>query len=78
MYPEYFHGNYIWWFMPLIHLAGFIIFIAIICFIVRGIFGGRGPCHREHEDSLDILKKRYARGEITREEFQRMKDDINK
>ncbi|WP_407672316.1 SHOCT domain-containing protein [Noviherbaspirillum pedocola] len=28
------------------------------------------------ETPLDILKKRYARGELTREEFEQMKQDI--
>ena len=28
------------------------------------------------ETAEDILKKRYARGEISREEFERMKKDI--
>ncbi len=28
------------------------------------------------EDSLEILKRRYARGEITREEYERMKQDL--
>lgn len=78
MYPEFFHGSYIWWFMPLMHMAGGIIFIIIVCFVVRGIFGGRGVCHKEHETPLEILKKRYARGEITRDEFQRMKEDLDK
>ena len=29
-----------------------------------------------HETSSEILKKRYARGEINKEEFERMKQDI--
>lgn len=28
------------------------------------------------ESALDILKKRYAQGEITREEFEAMKKDL--
>jgi putative membrane protein len=30
----------------------------------------------KRENAMDILKKRYASGEISREEFERMKRDI--
>ncbi|MEN3185316.1 MAG: SHOCT domain-containing protein [Atribacterota bacterium] len=34
--------------------------------------------HREphQEDPLEILKRRYARGEISRDEYERMKKDL--
>lgn len=36
----------------------------------------RKGCSREKETAEEILKKRYARGEISQEEFARMKKEI--
>ena len=36
---------------------------------------GQGPMSRE-DSALELLKKRYARGEINRQEFEDMKRDL--
>jgi len=41
---------------------------------IRWLVGqGRGP---QRDTAIDILRQRYARGEITREEFDSMKRDL--
>jgi len=52
--------------------------LIVILFTVFMIFGRRGyrppwDRHQEIETPLEILKKRYARGEVTKEEFEEMK-----
>jgi len=51
--------------------------IAGIAMLVKYL-GGSGACgKREREKSaLDMLKERYARGEIGREEFEQKKRDL--
>jgi len=39
---------------------------------------GKSKYREEDDESLDILKKRYAKGEITKEEFEQMKQDLKK
>ncbi|KKM10314.1 hypothetical protein SY88_14495 [Clostridiales bacterium PH28_bin88] len=45
--------------------------VVLIARLVQQPGGGRRP-----DSPLDILKRRYAAGEITREEFARMKDEL--
>ena len=66
-------GEYGWgmgfgWFFTLI-FWGLIIFA--IFYLVKHTAGGK-----KEGSALDILKKRYAAGEISREEFERMKEEI--
>ena len=82
MGPENFGGSGMWIFP--------IIMMLIMLFVVSRIFGRGGgfkppwsqESDRRHiegtssESALDILKKRYAKGEITKEEFEEMKKDL--
>ncbi len=59
-------GVFMW--LVLLVLIGFIVY-----FVVRS---GKWPGMGGSETPLDILKKRYARGEITKEDFERMKREL--
>ena len=52
-------------------------FVVIVVAAVKWLWGKRVPFAIEHQEAaLDILKKRYATGEITKEEYERIKRDI--
>lgn len=84
MNPEYVWWGPMWFFptvMPIIMLA-----MLLFCvFFIFGRGGFRPPWHatdRPHtpdtglESPLDILKNRYAKGEITKDEFEQVRKDI--
>jgi putative membrane protein len=61
-------------------LLGLIIlflFILAVAYGVKWVWGRRTPSTTAHgESALDLLKKRYARGEISREEFEKINKEI--
>jgi putative membrane protein len=52
------------------------VIIGIVYFVKWVIATGKRHETKSEETALDILKKRYAKGEISREEFERIKQDI--
>jgi len=63
-------------------MGGFmwIFWIAVIVglfFLVKWIIQQSKPAEQKHaENALEVLKERYARGEIDRKEFEQKKKDI--
>lgn len=53
-----------------------VLVVLAIVFLVKWISDQKGGARRE-ESALDILKKRYASGEISKEEFEEKKKQLS-
>jgi len=65
------------WFWP----AGFFLFVVVILMMNRILWWPRGRGYRNwsgyaHNDAMAALKTRYAKGEITKAEFDSIRKDI--
>ena len=65
---------------PMHHgLGGIVLWLviaAIVVVIIVAIVGGTKTSTEGRETPLEILKKRYAKGELSKKEFNAMKKDI--
>lgn len=64
-----------WWW-----IIGIILIIIIVWLVVKAINQNKHPTsiNAENKSPLDILKERYARGEIDKEEFEERKRMLEK
>jgi putative membrane protein len=60
-----------WWW-----IIGLVLVAAIIWTIIRSTGHNNQNNTADHKSALDILKERYARGEIDKEEFETKKRDL--
>lgn len=68
----------------LVSLLFIVLLVVGIVYLVRAMDGGRSRWHRHDEElparredgAMRILRERYARGEIDREEFEQRRKDL--
>ena len=82
-------GNYMWgssghkgWSGMGLHMAGFgliwILLLIVAAVLLWRVLGSRRSSHKNIETPVNILKQRYARGEITKSEFESLKHDLDR
>ena len=68
-------GNMMGWFGGGIMMIAFwVLIVFLIVWITREVSGRNGSSNSKQ---LDILKERYAKGEINKEEFEAKKKDLS-
>jgi len=70
-----FSGGWLGWLGPVLMVVFGAAVIVGIVFLIRWLVIRSSPAEKE-DSALDILKRRYARGEISGEEYQMMKEDL--
>ena len=53
-----------------------LVLVGVVIYFLLQVLKSKGPDGSIIETPLDILKKRYAKGEIDKEEFDRKKKDL--
>ena len=72
-------GGWNWWWMGLAMLANWLLPLLLIALVVWALLPGlRRHGVAVRSEALEVLRQRYARGEITTEEFRRMKEELQK
>lgn len=60
----------------MLHILAWVLFAIFIIWIIKASRGHMPDRRHGHGGALDIARERYAKGEITRDEFEQMKKDL--
>lgn len=57
-----------------------LLFLVVVAVVIMRVFKGHNHhgYHDHKTDPIDIAKERYAKGEITKEQFEQLKKDLAK
>ncbi len=66
---HWFGGGFMWLF--------WILLIVVVVWAVKAATGGGNNYSEKERSALDILKERYAKGEIDQEEFEQKRKDLS-
>ncbi|MBW6516865.1 MAG: SHOCT domain-containing protein [Candidatus Cloacimonetes bacterium] len=72
MYQFFGHG----WGMGFGWIIGILILVIVIWIVVKALNQNTSNNRQSDKSPLDILKERYARGEIDKQEFDQRKKDL--
>ena len=71
------NSGWAWLWMTLMMAAGAVLVVVVIVLLLRSGSGGLHMGQKPTQESpLDIARRRYASGEISSEEFERLKKDL--
>lgn len=65
-----------WWFMPIFMILFWVLIIWAVVAVLSGGSSSRTESSNGSESPLEVLKKRYARGEISKQEYQEKKREL--
>ncbi len=73
----------LWWILPVIFFGFMLIMLVMMAMCFRRMMG-KGGCgmftgmHHREDEALSILRQRFAKGEITAEEYAEMRAVLNR
>lgn len=65
------------WFGGIFMIVFWIAVIIGIVFLIRWLVQSTGASSKSEESALEVLKRRYAKGEIDKKEFEQKKKDLS-